>query len=52
MGVRKGSLRSEVDRAGLWSLSQCLRSNLVTVPLTRPDDYLVHSMIAASLIPT
>ncbi len=42
---------SEVDQASLWSLSQYLPNNLITVPLTRLDDYSFHSTLAASLIP-
>ena len=42
---------NEVDQASLWSLSQYLPNNLITVPLTRLDDYSFHSTLAASLIP-
>jgi alpha-galactosidase len=42
---------NEVDQASLWSLSQYLPNNLVTVPLTRLDDYSFRSTLAASLIP-
>jgi len=42
---------NEVDQASLWSLSQYLPNNLVTVPLTRLDDYSFHSTLASSLIP-
>jgi len=42
---------NEVDQAALWSLSQYLPNNLVTVPLTRLDDYSFHSTLASSLLP-
>ena len=42
---------NEVDQASLWGLSQYLPNNLITVPLTRLDDYSFHSTLAASLIP-
>jgi alpha-galactosidase len=42
---------NEVDQASLWSLSQYLPNNLITVPLTRLDDYSFHSTLASSLIP-
>jgi alpha-galactosidase len=43
---------NEVDQASLWSLSQYLPNNLITVPLTRLDDYSFHSTLAASLVPS
>jgi alpha-galactosidase len=42
---------NEVDQASLWSLSQYLPNNLITVPLTRLDDYSFHSTLASSVIP-
>jgi len=42
---------NEVDQATLWSLSQYLPNNLITVPLTRLDDYSFRSTLASSLIP-
>ena len=42
---------NEADQASLWGLSQYLPNNLITVPLTRLDDYSFHSTLAASLIP-
>jgi alpha-galactosidase len=42
---------NEVDQASLWSLSQYLPNNLISVPLTRLDDYSFHSTLASSLIP-
>ena len=42
---------NEVDQASLWSLSQYLPNNLVTVPLIRLDDYSFHSTLASSVIP-
>jgi hypothetical protein len=42
---------NEVDQASLWSLSQYLPNNLITVPLTRLDDYSFRSTLAASVIP-
>ncbi|HXP63726.1 MAG TPA: alpha-galactosidase [Dongiaceae bacterium] len=42
---------NDVDQASLWSLSQYLPNNLITVPLTRLDDYSFRSTLAASLIP-
>jgi alpha-galactosidase len=44
-------LDNEVDQASLWSLSQYLPNNLITVPLARLDDYSFHSALASSLIP-
>jgi alpha-galactosidase len=40
---------NEVDQASLWSLSQYLPNNLISVPLTRMDDYSFHSTLASSL---
>jgi alpha-galactosidase len=40
-----------VDQASLWTLSQYLPNNVISVPLTRLDDYSFHSTLAASLIP-
>ncbi|PWU20929.1 MAG: hypothetical protein C5B50_02950 [Verrucomicrobia bacterium] len=42
---------NEVDQASLWSLSEYLPNNLITVPLCRMDKYSFHSTLAASLIP-
>lgn len=41
----------EVEQAKLWSLSQYLPNNLLTVPLARLDAYSFHSAMASSLIP-
>jgi alpha-galactosidase len=40
---------NEVDQASLWSLSQYLPNNVISVPLARMDDYSFHSTLAASL---
>jgi alpha-galactosidase len=42
---------NDVDQASLWSLSQYLPNNLITVPLTRLDDYSFRSTLASSVIP-
>jgi alpha-galactosidase len=42
---------NEVDQASLWTLSHYLPNHVVTVPLTRLDDYSFHSTLASSLIP-
>ena len=40
-----------MDQASLWTLSQYLPNNVISVPLTRLDDYSFHSVLASSLIP-
>jgi alpha-galactosidase len=42
---------NEVDQASLWGLSQYLPNGVITVPLTRLDDYSFHSTLASSLLP-
>jgi alpha-galactosidase len=42
---------NEVDQASLWTLSQYLPNNVISVPLTRLDDYSFHSTLPASIIP-
>jgi len=43
--------QDEVNQAALWSLSQYLPNNVVSVPINRLDDYSFHSALASSLIP-
>jgi len=40
-----------VDQASFCTLSQYLPNNVISVPLTRLDEYSFHSTLAASLIP-
>ncbi len=40
---------NDVDQASLWTLSQYLPNNVISVPLNRMDDYSFHSAMASSL---
>jgi alpha-galactosidase len=40
---------SDVDQATIWTLSQYLPNNVISIPLNRTDDYSFHSAMASSL---